>query len=91
MLQGRPRIELLEDRLVPSTLDINAFAVAHYLASTGVANNVTLSERVVVLDSPSARATIPIHFAIETVITDTAEKINVTGADASAFAGSGTN
>ena len=91
MFQGRPRIELLEDRLVPSTLDVNGFAIAHYLASPGVANNVTLSQRLVVFDPPSPRATIPILFRIETVITDTAEKINVTGADAPAFAGSGTN
>jgi hypothetical protein len=91
MFQGRPMIELLEDRMVPSTLDVDAFAVAHYLASPGVANNVTLSQRVVLLAPPSPGASIPIRFGIETVITDTAEKINVTGADAPAFAGSGTN
>jgi hypothetical protein len=89
--QGRPTIELLEDRMVPSTLDVGISADAHYLASLGVANDVTLSKRVVVLDPLAQNTTNPIRFGIETVITDTAETIDVTGADASAFAGSGTN
>jgi hypothetical protein len=89
--QGRPSIELLEDRMVLSTLDVNGFAFAHYLASSGVNNNVTLSQRVVVLDPASQNTTLPIHFGIETVISDTAETITVTGADAPDIAGSGTN
>src|SRR5262245_5229281 len=91
LFQGRRGIELLEDRLVPSTLDVNASA-AHYLASLGVANNLTLSQRLVaVLGPTSPEASTPIVFRIETVITDTAEKITVTGTDAPAFVGSGTN
>jgi Ca2+-binding RTX toxin-like protein len=89
LYQNRPRIERLEDRWVPSTLDVNAFGVAHYLASPGVANDVTLSERVLVIDPPRG-SLIPIRFLFETVITDTAEKITVSGADAPAFSGSGT-
>jgi Ca2+-binding RTX toxin-like protein len=93
IFHGRPTIELLEDRMVPSTLDVNGSGAgfAHYLASSGVANDVTLSQRLVLLAPAAQPGTIPLKFGLETVITDTAETINVTGTDASAFAGSGTN
>jgi hypothetical protein len=76
--QSRPRIEQLEDRLVPSTLTVDAVGNAKYLASPSVNNNVTLSERALG------------RFRQE-IITDTSEKITVTGPGAFRFAGSGTN
>src|SRR5262249_41476042 len=71
-----------EDRTVPSTLTIDALGNARYLASPGVNNNLTLSERI---------APVGLGFRIEDVITDTAEKIKVTGAGGVSVIGSGTN
>src|SRR5215472_3902210 len=81
----RPSLEQLEDRLVPSTLDINAFGNATYLSSTGPADNLTLSERFIILPrvSPSPQAVPPpIKIIIEDVLTDSSQKITVTGAGA---------
>jgi hypothetical protein len=76
----------LEDRLVPSTLDIfvnlSGKVFGDYTASAGVNNNVTLSEKIVFIGR---------LFRIEDVITDTAEKITVTGNGASLASGSATN
>jgi Ca2+-binding RTX toxin-like protein len=88
--RARPRVEQLEDRLVPSTLSVDALGNAQYLGSPAVANNVTLSERPLILQPP-AGATTPSLILFERVITDTAEKITVTGPGASRWAGSGTN
>jgi hypothetical protein len=87
----RPFLEGLEDRLVPSTLQadfgLGGQIFAHYTASLGVNNNVTLSERIVPIIIPG----LPIRFLRQDVITDTAEKINVVGTAASDFVGNGTN
>ncbi len=77
-------LEMLEDRMVLSTLSVDALGNAHYLGSPGVANNVTLSEKFVPI-GPNGL------FLLEEVIADTAEKINVTGPGASRWSGSGTN
>jgi hypothetical protein len=79
-------LEQLEGRVVPSTLEANfglgGQVFAHYTASSGVDNNVTLSERIL---------PIGFRFLREIVLTDTAEKINVVGTAAGGFQGSGTN
>src|SRR5262245_51044466 len=81
-----PRLEQLEGRVVPSTLEANfglgGKVFEHYTASSGVDNNVTLSERTV---------RIGFRFFTRVVLTDTAEKINVVGTAAGGFQGSGTN
>jgi hypothetical protein len=79
----QPRVEQLEDRLVPATLFVDVAGDAHYIASNGVNNNVTLGERLVFIP--------PFRFALQDVITDTAEKINVVGPGAGRWTGSGTN
>jgi hypothetical protein len=78
----RPRLEALEDRTVPSTLNIDAGGNVTYTATAGVANNVTLSEKI-----------IPHKFFQQDVmvLSDTAETINVTGFGAVFCTGSGTN
>src|SRR5713226_4750166 len=70
--QSRPRIEELESRMLLSTLNLDAVfaAKATYTAGAGVANNLTLSEQVVVVNKQSI---------LEHIFTDTAEKITVTG------------
>jgi hypothetical protein len=78
-----PTLETLEDRLVPSTLSVDAVGNASYTALAGVKDNLTLSERTVIG-----------HFGIvlrERVLTDTAQKIFVTGPGAPRWFGSGTN
>jgi hypothetical protein len=82
--QGRPHVEQLEDRLVPATLFVDAAGDAHYIASSGLNNNVTLGERFVVV-------TPPFRLVLQDVITDTAETINVVGPGASRWTGSGTH
>jgi Ca2+-binding RTX toxin-like protein len=88
--QARPRLEQLEDRMVPSTLNVDALGNAHYLGSSGFVNNVTLSERPFLLQPPPGAVT-PNLFFFERVITDTAETITVTGPGASRWGGSGTH
>jgi Ca2+-binding RTX toxin-like protein len=78
----RPRLEALEDRTVPSTLNIDAIGDVTYTASAGIANNVTLSEKII------------FHKFFQQdvlVLSDTAETINVTGFGAVFCTGSGTN
>jgi hypothetical protein len=76
------RLEQLDDRVVPSTLQVDfgfgGKVFGHYTASAGVNNNLTLSERVVG----------PFH---QVVITDTAENVNVIGTAAGGFQGKGTH
>src|SRR5262249_50297844 len=64
--QSRPRVEELEGRMLLSTLNLDALvhANATYTASTGVANNLTVSE----IFQPFVR---------NRIFTDTAEKITV--------------
>jgi Ca2+-binding RTX toxin-like protein len=88
--QARPRVEQLEDRMVPSTLNVDALGNAVYSGSSGIANNVTLSERPLILPPPPGTAT-PTLFLFERIITDKAETITVTGPGASRWGGSGTN
>jgi hypothetical protein len=74
--RNRPGLEPFEDRVVPSTLSGDALGNAHHLASSGVANNLTLSERIVPLAAPSPSGTsAPVRFLVEDVITDTSETI----------------
>src|SRR5262245_60732291 len=82
MFPRQPGLEQLEDRLVPSTLFVDFFGKAHYIASQHVANNVTLSEK---------RVTIGHLSFLENILADTAEKITVTGPGANRWHGSGTN
>jgi hypothetical protein len=89
-LQNRPRLEQLEDRMVLSTLFVDLSGNAHYIASNGVDNNVTLSERRLFIDPPKG-SELPIVLLTENAITDTAETITVTGPGASRWTGSGTN
>jgi hypothetical protein len=82
MSPTRLRLEQLEDRTVPSTLNIDSLGDVTYTASAGVANNVTLSEKI-----------FPHKFTQQDVlvISDTAETINVTGFGAVFCTGSGTH
>jgi hypothetical protein len=68
--QSLLRLEQLEDRLVPSTLSIDSLGHGIYFSSPGPADNLTLSERIV----PTGHG-----FGIEDVLTDTTQKISVTG------------
>jgi Ca2+-binding RTX toxin-like protein len=76
--------------MVPSTLNVDALGNAHYLGSSGFANNVTVTERPFILQPPPGAVT-PTLFFFERVITDTAETITVTGPGASRWGGSGTH
>jgi hypothetical protein len=80
--RSRLRLEELEGRTVPSTLNIDAAGNAVYTASTGVANNVTLTEKI-----------IPHKFFQQDVlvISDTAETISVSGPGAAFCTGGGTH
>jgi Ca2+-binding RTX toxin-like protein len=89
-LRARPRVEQLEDRMVPSTLFVDNLGNAQYFGSSGAANNVTLSERPFILQPPPGAAT-PTLFLFERIITDTAETITVTGPGASRWGGGGTH
>jgi hypothetical protein len=76
-------VEGLEDRTVPSTLNVDTVGNATYTAFAGISDNLTLSQRLV-------------HFQfgltfLESTLTDTAQKIFVTGPGASRWFGSGTN
>jgi Ca2+-binding RTX toxin-like protein len=90
-LQSRPRLEQLEDRQLLSTLFVDASGNAHYFGSPGIANNVTLSEKPLILgpSSSSTSASLPLVFV--DVLTDTAETIHVTGPGASLVGGNGTH
>jgi Ca2+-binding RTX toxin-like protein len=76
--------------MVPSTLSVDLTGNAQLLASPAISHNITLSEKLLVIEPPP-HTEIPIHSFFEKVITDTADKINVTGPGASRFSGSGTN
>jgi Ca2+-binding RTX toxin-like protein len=76
--------------MVPATLSVDVLGNAQYLGSPAVANNVTLSERPLILQPPPGAAT-PTLFLFERIITDTAETITVTGLGASRWGGSGTH
>jgi hypothetical protein len=89
-IKPRPRLEQLEDRMVLSTLFVELNGAAHYIANNGVNNNVALSERRLIIDPPKG-SELPIPFLTENLLTDTAEKITVTGPGASRWSGSGTN
>jgi hypothetical protein len=76
-------VEGLEDRMVPSTLSVDAVGNASYTAFAGLSDNLTLSQRIV-------------HFPfglvfLESTLKDTAQTISVTGAGATRWFGSGTN
>jgi hypothetical protein len=76
-------VEGLEDRLVPSTLSVDAVGNASYTAFAGIKDNLTLSERFVFQPFPKGI----LH---ERVLTDTSQPIFVTGPGASRWIGSGT-
>ena len=78
-----PTLEALEDRLVPSTLNVDAVGNATYTAFAGVSDNLTLSERTVIIPFGGI-----LH---ERILSDAAQKIFVTGPGASRWFGSGTN
>jgi hypothetical protein len=90
-LHSRPRLEQLEDRMVPSTLFVDAAGNAHYLASDGVVNNVTLSERHFLVDPPLPGTSPQFPLFLENLITDKSDTITVTGPGASRWLGSGTH
>jgi Ca2+-binding RTX toxin-like protein len=81
---------MLEDRMVPSTLNVDFLGHAVYTGSPGAPNNITLSEKFLILDPPGSGPKLP-TFIFEKVITDTVETINVTGPGASRWGGSGTH
>jgi hypothetical protein len=68
--QSLLRLEELEDRLVPSTLNIDTLGHGIYFSSPGPADNLTLSVRIV----PTGHT-----FGIEDVLTDTTQEISVNG------------
>jgi hypothetical protein len=83
MLRRRPRVEELEGRLVPSTLNIDSFNNAVFVGnSTLSSETLTLSEKTVVT---------PFGPVAERTFTDSADPINVTGPGAGNATGSGTN
>jgi Ca2+-binding RTX toxin-like protein len=88
--RARLWVEQLEDRMVPSTLTVDALGNAQYHGSSGFANNVTLSERPLILQPPPGAVT-PTLILFERIITDTAETITVTGPGASRWGGGGTH
>jgi hypothetical protein len=80
VFHSRLRLEELEDRTVPAILNIDAAGNAVYTAGAGVANNLTISEKI-----------IPFPLTVDRIFTDTSEKITVTGPGAALCTGSGTN
>jgi hypothetical protein len=81
-LQNRPRVELLEDRMMLSTLYIDGSYNATYSGNSAlVADNLTLSKTHPLLNFTTA----------ERFFTDTADTISVTGPGAGFAIGSGTH